>query len=420
VIEEAPAPDLPEEMRRLMGGAAVKAAAAVGYEGAGTVEFIADASRGLRPDRFFFMEMNTRLQVEHPVTEALTGLDLVEWQLRVAAGEPLPLAQDRVPLQGHAVEARIYAEDPAENFRPSTGRLWAATFPAGDGIRVDSGVEEGSVVGPFYDSMLAKVIASGSDRGEALERLAAALGEVRIAGPRTNLGFLSAIATHPEFRSGAPDTGFVDREIGHLVGSSLDRGLAAPAVAEWLSNEARELARAAPGPWARSDGFELGGLERRSRVDVHIDGEAVPVEVAWASGGPKLLTIAGEAPPEVEPSEVIWGEGEAFILHRRGQLQVAFPDPLARDLASVDGGGEVVAPMHGRVVAVSVAAGDQVTKGDLLFTVEAMKMEHGVVAPASGTVREVRVAPGTQIDQGAVGVSIEAETGAPESARSGE
>ncbi len=211
VIEEAPAPGMTAEMRAAMGRAATEAARAVGYEGAGTVEFIADGRGGLKADRFYFMEMNTRLQVEHPVTEAITGLDLVELQLRVAAGEKLPFGQADIKPTGHAVEARLYAEDPEKRFLPSTGRLYALTFPSGPGIRVDTGVEEGSEVTPFYDPMIAKVIAHAPTRVAALDRLAAALGDTLVAGPKTNVRFLKKLCEAPAFRAGTFDTGFIDQ-----------------------------------------------------------------------------------------------------------------------------------------------------------------------------------------------------------------
>jgi 3-methylcrotonyl-CoA carboxylase alpha subunit len=392
-----------------MGEAAVKAAATIGYRGAGTVEFIADSSRGLGSGGFFFMEMNTRLQVEHPVTEAITGLDLVEWQLRVAAGEPLPLSQDAVPRHGHAVEARIYAEEPAAGFRPSTGRLWAATFPSGDGVRVDAGAEEGSVVSPYYDSMLAKVVALGDTRAQALDRLAAAMGSTRIAGPSTNLRFLAAIVAHPEFRAGGVDTGFVDRELPHLVGAPADPSYAAPAVAEWFARERARFARPTLGPWARADAFEPGGQQRADRVEVEVDGDRGEAEIAWSEAGPVVRAVLEKAVPAAgAPGEdVVWAGREAFILADGGQLRVSFPDPLARDLDEEDGGGEVLAPMPGRVAAVSVAPGQAVAKGDLLFTLEAMKMEHSILAPLAGTVRAVKHAAGEQVEQGAVVVSID-------------
>jgi 3-methylcrotonyl-CoA carboxylase alpha subunit len=408
VIEEAPAPGLSAEMRRVLGEAAAKAAAAVGYVGAGTVEFIADASRGLSPDAFFFMEMNTRLQVEHPVTEAVTGLDLVEWQLRVAAGERLPLRQDRITLTGHAVEARLYAEDPAAGFRPSTGRVRAASFPSGPGVRNDSGVEEGSVVGPFYDPMLAKVIAAGADRGEALRRLSQALESVRIAGPKTNLAFLVAIVAHPAFVAGGVDTGFVDREIGRLAGDPPDAAMAAGAIEEWARREMRAAAAGASGPWARTDSLELGGIERRTHVPVEVDGRPLTAELAWTAAGPKVLALDGRA-PSAKRVEVVWAGREAFLLSRGAQTHLVFPDPLARDVDGRGSGGDVKAPMHGRVVTVAVSLGDRVMQGDLLFTLEAMKMEHSVVAPLAGTVAIVAIGPGQQVEQGAAAITIRSD-----------
>jgi 3-methylcrotonyl-CoA carboxylase alpha subunit len=411
VIEEAPAPGMTEALRRAMGEAAMEAARAVGYQGAGTVEFIADAAEGLRPDRFYFMEMNTRLQVEHPVSEAVTGLDLVEWQLRVAAGEPLPLRQSAIPLAGHAVEARLYAEDPAAGFAPSTGRLWAADVPQGDGVRVDSGVTEGSIVTPFYDSMLAKIVAHGSDRAEALDRLSAALAAARLAGPKTNLPFLLGVLRHPEFRAGGVDTGFVERNIGALTAARLDYGLAAAAVAQWLRREAGRLAAGAAGPWGRADAFELGGVPRQSIVDVLVEGEPVKARILWRAGAAEV-SLEGEAWSSAaggnEP-EVIWAEGDALILCDGGQLRVSFPDPLARDPAEATGGGTVAVPMSGRIAGLAVRPGDRVEKGDPLVTLEAMKMEHSLTAPIAGRVEEVLVSPGEQVRQGAIAVRIVAD-----------
>src|SRR5256886_8749456 len=254
VIEEAPAPGRTAELRAIMGRAAVEAARAVGYVGAGTVEFIADGSRELRPDGFWFMEMNTRLQVEHPVTEAVTGVDLVEWQFRVAAGERLPLGQDDVPLAGHAVEARLYAEDPEKGFLPSTGTLVALEFPVGEGIRIDTGVQAGAEVSPFYDPMIAKIIAHATTREEALDRLGLALDRTIAAGPRTNLGFLAALSRAAAFRQGRFDTGFIDRNLAALgaVPQGVDRAAAAAGVARLIAREAERIAARteAPGsPW---------------------------------------------------------------------------------------------------------------------------------------------------------------------------
>ena len=407
VIEEAPAPGLSNEARQAIGGAAVKVATAVGYRGAGTVEFVVDASKPLARENFFFIEMNTRLQVEHPVTEAITGLDLVEWQLRVAAGEPLPLRQDEIALHGHTIEARIYAEDPAADFRPSTGRLVAASYPTGEGIRVDAGAEESSLVSSFYDAMLAKVIASGTSRAEAVARLANALEDVRIAGPKTNLAFLSAIVTSREFSAGGVDTGFVDRELGRLVGSPTERGLAARAITEFVEREAKASSGTEDGPWKRADAFELTGLARRSSCGIEIEGEPVVAEIDWSPGIPEVVSIGGDPPIGSANLEIHWSGREAFVLDRGRQLRVAFPDPLARDKEEGAASGEIAAPMHGRVVTVSVVPGAQVRKGDPLFSLEAMKMEHAVAAPLSGVVRTVRIAPGQQVEEGMIAVLIE-------------
>jgi 3-methylcrotonyl-CoA carboxylase alpha subunit len=407
VLEEAPAPGLSEATREALGAAAVKAARAVGYRGAGTVEFIADGSKELTSDSFFFIEMNTRLQVEHPVTEAITGLDLVEWQLRVAAGEALPLRQEDISRRGHSVEARLYAEDPAENFRPSTGRVIRAAYPQGAGVRVDAGAEEGSVVSPYYDAMLAKIIAVGADRAEALTRLAAALDETRIAGPRTNLSFLSAIVASPAFRAGGVDTGFIERNLGSLVGAPLDPAFAAPAIREWLQRETRAPAAPLVGPWARTDSLEFGGTVRRSSVEVAVDGRPVGVEVLWSRDGPETISMGGVEPELPAGIEVAWEEDEALVIAGGRQLRVSFPDPLARDQEHRDAGGVVVAPMHGRVVTVGVGVGAHVARGDFLFSLEAMKMEHSVAAPLAGSVRLVSVRAGQQVEQGALAVEIE-------------
>jgi 3-methylcrotonyl-CoA carboxylase alpha subunit len=408
VVEEAPAPGLGSEMRAAIGEAAVKAALAVGYRGAGTVEFIADGSRALTSDRFFFMEMNTRLQVEHPVTEALTGLDLVEWQLRIAAGERLPLAQAAVPLRGHAIEARIYAEDPGSDFRPATGRIWTVSFPSGAGIRVDSGVAEGTVVGPHYDSLLAKVICWGKDRAEARGRLADALDKTRIVGPTTNIAFLSGILAHPEFAAGGVDTGFVGRALHDLAGPAPEPGLAAGAILEWLRREAARLAAATPGPWSRADAFQIGGLPRRAPLTLEIDGAPETAEIAWTESGPELLSLGGQAPAEAMDAEVVWGGAEAFVVRGGRQIRVGFPDTRFPRNTSHAAGGEVKAPMPGRVTSIAVAPGQTIVKGEVLFTLEAMKMEHSVLAPVAGEVREVLVAPGAQVEQGAPAISIRA------------
>ncbi|ACL55335.1 Carbamoyl-phosphate synthase L chain ATP-binding [Methylobacterium nodulans ORS 2060] len=295
VIEEAPAPGMSPAVRAAMGRAAVEAARAVGYVGAGTVEFIADGREGLTTDGFWFMEMNTRLQVEHPVTEAITGVDLVEWQFRVAAGEPLPCGQDDLAIRGHAVEARLYAEDPAADFLPSTGRLRALDLPTGDGIRVDTGVRAGDLVSPFYDPMIAKVIAHGETRGQALDRLAQALERTLVAGPRANVAFLKALAEAEEFRAGRFDTGFIDRHLDALTGraAGIDPEAIRQGVAALIAR-AQGVPGAPTSPWEVADGFQLGA-GRRQAWPVLVEGEARAVTLAWPEGGGAMAIEAGEA-----------------------------------------------------------------------------------------------------------------------------
>jgi 3-methylcrotonyl-CoA carboxylase alpha subunit len=410
VIEEAPAPGMIAAMREAMGNAAVAAAKAVGYAGAGTVEFIADATKGLAADRFWFMEMNTRLQVEHPVTEAVTGLDLVEWQFRVAAGEPLPLKQSDVALAGHAVEARLYAEDPEKGFLPSTGRLVALELPAGEGIRVDAGVAAGSEVTPYYDPMIAKVIAHGKNRGEALDRLAAALARTRVAGPRTNLAFLTALVRADGFRREQFDTGFIDRNLEALgaVPRGFDRAAAAFGVAQLLAREqARIAARSGGGeasPWDATDGFQLAGT-RGGLLPVLIDGENVNAALSYGPAG-TMVAIDGEA--AATDAEAIMA-GEAVYVLRAGRQTVArLKDVEAVDVEHLDAGGVVVAPMHGKVLAILVEPGAAVAKGQRVALLEAMKMEHALTAPIDGTVAEVTAIAGNQIAEGAKVMVIEA------------
>jgi len=409
VIEEAPAPRLSDVARQALGAMAVKAASAVGYVGAGTVEFVADASSPLDPENFFFIEMNTRLQVEHPVTEAITGLDLVEWQLRVASGESLPRRQEEISFIGHAIEVRLYAEDPAVEFRPSTGRIVSLSLPGGPGVRVDAGVEEGSVVSPFYDAMLAKVIASGANRDEAVARLASALDHTRIAGPKTNLAFLSAIVGSQEFRAGGVDTGFIDRALPTLRGDALPPALAAAAVAEFAAREAASAVDGAPGPWARRDAFEPGGLRRLSMLSVEIDGVPMRTYLGWSADGPTVIAIGGARAEYSATAETVWGEYEALVIEGGRQLRVSFPDPLDRELDEAAGSGEVAAPISGRVTEVAVVEGALVARGDPLFSVEAMKMEHGVTAPHAGRVAAVHVELGQQVTEGGIAIVIEAE-----------
>ena len=416
VIEEAPAPGMSPQLRAAMGSAATAAAQAVGYVGAGTVEFIADASEGLSLERFWFMEMNTRLQVEHPVTEAVTGLDLVEWQFRVAAGEPLPLAQAQVPLAGHAVEARLYAEDPEHDFLPSTGKIIAFDLPAGEGIRIDAGVEAGSEVTPFYDPMIGKVIAHGSTRTDALDRLGAALARLRVAGPRTNLAFLIALNGAQEFRAGTFDTGFIDRNLSAIGAAPqpMDQAAAALGVDRLLRMEIERIAAvseadAVPAPWDATDGFQLTGT-RIVMVQAAVDDELV---LAHAAFGPDGLAVTVEGASPAGDAEVFDAErsGEVLVLRHGRQTNVRRADAASADLDHGAGGAVIKAPMHGKVLALLVAAGSKVAKGQRLAIIEAMKMEHMLSAPCDGVVAEVAVSEGAQVAQNSAVMRIEPDDG---------
>ena len=413
VIEEAPAPGMSANLRAAMGAAAVAAAKAVGYEGAGTVEFIADGEGGLKAGGFWFMEMNTRLQVEHPVTEAVTGLDLVEWQLRVAAGEALPLKQDQVRISGHAVEARIYAEDPAHGFLPSTGKLVALQFPQGEGLRVDAGVDAGDEVTPFYDPMIAKLIAHGANREQALDRLADALESTIALGPRSNLGFLAALARAPGFRGGDFDTGFIDRNLSALGAAPLplDYAAAAFGAAKLMDGERARIASAvereaemSASPWDTADAFQFSG-KRTLALPLLADGESVVAQVSFSAAGTQV-TVEG-AKPASDAFAVVAGNA-AYVLRNGRQTKVALRD-LALDEASDTGSGGVIrAPMHGKVLAVLVAQGATVTRGQRVAIIEAMKMEHTLVAPIDGVVVEIAVATNAQVPEGAKLMLIEA------------
>jgi len=412
VIEEAPAPGMSAQLRARMGEAAVAAAKAAGYEGAGTVEFIADGTGGLKQDRFWFMEMNTRLQVEHPVTEAVTGLDLVEWQFRIAAGEKLPLKQEQVKLDGHAVEARLYAEDPERGFLPSTGRLIALKFPQGEGLRVDTGVEEGSEVTPFYDPMIAKLIAHGNSRHAALDRLAGALDNTIVVGPRSNAGFLAALCRAAEFRKGDFDTGFIDRNLAALgaVPQGLDRAAAALGTQKLVERESARIAAvferepdAPASPWDSGDAFQLSGA-RRLALPILAEGESIVAQVAYGPGG-ALVAIDGIAPAS---DAVALDAGDAVYVLRHGrQTKVSLRDLSLDETGDDATGGLVRAPMHGKVLALLVEQGARVRRGQRLAIIEAMKMEHTLTAPIDGTVAEIAVVADAQVAEGAKVMVIE-------------
>jgi len=411
VIEEAPAPGMTPDLRAAMGQAAVRAAKAVGYSGAGTVEFIVDASDGLRPDRFWFMEMNTRLQVEHPVTEAITGVDLVEWQLRVAAGEPLPLRQDQLAITGHAFEARLYAEDVAAGFLPATGRLDHLAFP--EGVRIDSGVRAGDVISPWYDPMIAKIIVHGPTRAIALARLVRAIDATEVAGTVTNLAFLGALARHRGFGAGAVDTGLIARDLALLTPTP---------EAGYRVKVAAVLALALPAPQAPLQGFALwGALRHQMRLRL-AEQEIVAVVMVDAPGRARVeidgLLCRAELMPEGwavdggAPARVVRAGGAIHVFGRgadRGTFSFTPLDPLARAAAAVaEGqGGLTRAPMPGLVRAVDVVAGQVVQAGDRLVVLEAMKMEHVLCAGRDGVVAEVLVVVGDQVEAGAALIVLE-------------
>jgi 3-methylcrotonyl-CoA carboxylase alpha subunit len=418
VIEEAPAPGMTAGLRARMGEAAVKAALAVGYRGAGTVEFIVDGSQPLSDETpFYFMEMNTRLQVEHPVTEAVTGQDLVEWQLRVAAGDPLPLSQDEIALSGHAVEARLYAEDPDNGFLPSTGMLHVLDLAGGDGIRIDTGVREGDTVTPFYDPMIAKVIASGRDRDEALDRLSAALRDSLVAGPRTNTGFLRKLADDPDFRGNTFDTGLIDRKLDTLIAASAATREAAVALGtlrlieregERIETERLRRSNETNSPWSVADGFQLGGVRQIAQPLV-IDGTQETVNIEWSDGGPAIRVPGPESGEEELEADLVDTDEGIYVLVEGRQFLVADRDPFSFDLDTPDGDAIVRAPMHGKVISLHVETGATVSRGDKLAVIEAMKMEHTLTAGRGGTISEVAASQGDQVGEGQKLIVIHAE-----------
>ena len=429
VIEEAPAPGLTPAQRTALGQAAVAAARAVDYVGAGTVEFLVEADD---PSSFFFMEMNTRLQVEHPVTEFVAGLDLVEWQFRVAGGAPLPLRQDEVRLTGHAVEARLYAEDPQRGFLPSSGKLAHIAWPAeGPGLRIDTGVRGGDIVAPFYDPMLAKVIAHGADRDAARESLAAALAATEVVGPQTNRAFLGACLTHPDFAAARLDTRFIDRHLAALVPAPVPAPDAAFVLAAlWLAEGWARAATAGGGaasPWARADGWRLNAAPAL-RLTLQ-DGECEVVVSARRSGGDWRIVLGDGAAIAVSSLAVSCHEVTASLdgLRRRASV-VAYEAAMFVHLdgaawrlvrkPELGGGagreaaaGSLSAPLSGKVVRVAVAAGDAVMRGQTLMVLEAMKMEHAIAAPADGLVAEIHFAAGDQVAEGAELLRLEAPDG---------
>ena len=377
VIEEAPAPGMDEATREEICAAAVRAAKAVDYEGAGTIEFIADASEGLRADRIFFMEMNTRLQVEHPVTEEITGVDLVEWQLRVAAGEPIPLQQDELRITGHAIEARLYAEDPSSGFLPSTGPL--DHFDLGSEGRIETGVAEGDMISPHYDPMVAKLVVWEKTRADAIEALADIAESVEVWPVKTNAAFLANALLEDDFVEAQLDTGFIERKLDRLVGDDAPDDAIWQAAADFTVLDAIE--ENAPRPI----GFRLNADPRVAATLFH-KGESRTVDVIGERGAAHATGFVEDARTVVFAD----GQGFEFALESRGSG------------AAAAGSGAILAPMPGKVIAVDVAEGDRVAAGQRLMVLEAMKMEHALTAPFDGTVTELSAATGGQVQVEAV------------------
>jgi 3-methylcrotonyl-CoA carboxylase alpha subunit len=426
VLEEAPAPGMTPARRREMGEAAVAAAKAVNYVGAGTVEFIAT-----QDGQFFFMEMNTRLQVEHPVTEMITGLDLVEWQLRVAAGEKLPLRQEQLHINGHALEARIYAEDPAKNFLPSTGKLiHLAPPPESLNVRVDTGIEEGDTISPFYDPMIAKLIVWDDDRDRALARMQQALADYRVVGVASNIDFLSRLVACPAFAGADLDTGLIERERDYLFPSAetpMPEVFAVAALAELLREKqwAQDNARRSldpTSPWHARDGWRMNGVARRAEI-FRFGETQTSVAVAYRGDGFVLSVngssiaargkIDGRGQMRVEldgvrmDAAVIAAGGMRHVFLHGRTWRLAAVDPLHVSAEGAGAHGGLLAPMPGKVIAILVEAGATVERGAPILILEAMKMEHTITAPSKGLLKAHRFAVGDQVGDGAELVDFE-------------
>ena len=422
ILEEAPAPNLPAILRADLAEAALRATRAIDYRGAGTVEFIVDVSRGIDEAPFYFMEMNTRLQVEHPITEAITGEDLVEWQLRVAAGEALPRRQEELHIEGHAIEVRVYAEDASRRFLPQTGRLLRHRPPAEErGIRVDAGVAEGDEVGIHYDPMISKLIVHDRNRLRALERLHAALESYEIVGVTTNLAFLHAVSGHPAFRAAHFDTAFIsdhDAALAAALARADDKLIALACVAILIERERSGFPQAGAdpySPWARTDSFRLNedGFDRlrlrRARqkieVSVHLSAEAITLE--WEN---RAVVVRNPAIEGVHVSGILDGiacralcvtSGEK--IHMRMGVYGLLLEPLAEKIQTEEtgsAGGSVHAPMPGKITGILVREGDRVERGQPLLLLEAMKMEYTLQAAISGTVEELSAVLDQQVEEG--------------------
>jgi len=399
VIEEAPAPGMTAGLRAAMTDAAIAAAKAVGYVGAGTVEFILDGSAPLADDtQFFFMEMNTRLQVEHPVTECITGYDLVEWQLMVAAGKTLPARQDEIKISGHSIEARLYAENPVAGFLPATGKVMHFKTPSGPGVRCDAGVEPGDDITSHYDPMIAKVIAHGGNREAAIARLDEGLTALEFAGPQSNQAFLRLLLADEDFAAAAMETGLIDRKLPGFVAAlqTVSDGHMAFAVRAVMENLARTYNGVNENsPWSAGDGFQLGPPRSESREFV-VGDILRRFKVVWVAGVPTVPELDS---PDREMSVIENGRG-VIVVGGGDQLHAWLADPFDKVGQVEDGSGTLLAPMPGLVIGVDVEEGQKVIRGELLLVLEAMKMEHAILAPLDGTVSQLAVAAGDRVAQG--------------------
>ena len=419
VLEEAPAPGMNEERRQAMSAAAVAAAKAVAYVGAGTVEFIAN-----QDGSFYFMEMNTRLQVEHPVTEMITGTDLVEWQLRVAAGERLPQLQHELTITGHAIEARIYAENPEKGFLPSTGKLdylhmpQAVQFTQG-ALRIDAGVTQGDVISPFYDPMIAKLIVHGKDRAEALARMAQALAAFQVVGPATNVAFLGRLIASEPFAAADLDTGLIERHHDSLFPEPQTLPLAVLALA--AASLVRSATSATGEPWSQLSGWRMNGTYQRSLAFASEAG-AQPIRLSyrrdalWLEAGDLRVPLqdisVSQAAVQVRmdglqlQGHVVRQQDTFHVFHAGHHWQILWRDPIAHAGEGEADEGRLTAPMPGKIIALLVSAGERVARGAPLLIMEAMKMEHTINAPSDGTVSELLYGVGDQVDEGAQLLSL--------------
>jgi 3-methylcrotonyl-CoA carboxylase alpha subunit len=410
VVEEAPSATLSESRREEICAAARAAAAAVGYTGAGTVEFVTDR------DAFYFIEMNTRLQVEHPVTEMITGVDLVEWQLRVAFGEKLPLSQDEITRRGHAFEVRVYAEDPETGFLPSIGKIERWKQPAAiDGVRIDSGFREGDTITPHYDPMLAKLIVHAESRRQALARLEAALADFQVTGVKTNVAFLRALVAREEVRRGDMDTGFIERELATLLSTpdeldGLDLAAATAAVLDAERNPAPPMS-----PWDAMDGWMIAGRRRR-RLAFRSGGRTAEATLAYGRSGLRLATADDDAPFQFRRRDdgeldvflgetkntvqAVWSGRDVEVITPKGRRRLHWVDPMLGDDADAGAADHFRAPMPGTIRQVLANPGDMLKRGDPVLIMEAMKMEHTLKAPADGVLIALKCAEGDFVQDG--------------------